>query len=126
MESDTVFTLHYSAAQNQEVQAIRNKYLPRTESKLEELKRLDRTVQSAGILQGLTIGTIGCLLFGLGMCLAMRVIGKYMALGVVVGVCGALTMLAAYPVYRSVFGKVKALHTPRILELVAELSDAKT
>lgn len=123
MKSDTVFTLHYSAAQNQEVQAIRNKYLPRSESKLEELKRLDYTVQTAGMLQGMTTGVIGCLIFGLGMCLAMRVIGGGVVLGAVLGLLGMIVMIFAYPMYRSVFVKAKKQHTPRILELAAELAN---
>lgn len=126
VENTTVFTLHYSASQNQEVAAIRNKYLPQPESKLEELKRLDRAVQTAGILQGLTIGIIGCLVFGLGMCLAMQVIGSNVIFGIFLGICGALLITAAHPVYHAAFSKAKAQHAPRILQLAAELSDAKS
>lgn len=36
------FTYSYSAKRNSEVLEIRKKYLPQEESKLEELKRLDK------------------------------------------------------------------------------------
>lgn len=73
--------------------------------------------------QGLTTGIIGCMIFGLGLYLAMRVIGSRMMFGILLGVCGVVVMVAAYPIYRSVFRKAKAQHTPRILELAAELSN---
>ena len=38
MNQETTFIYNYSAKENKEVQEIRNKYLPREESKLEELK----------------------------------------------------------------------------------------
>ena len=122
MDSNAVFTYTYSAKQNEEVRAIRNKYLPREESKLEELKRLDDAVRSAGLPQALAAGIAGCLLFGLGMCIAMEVLRGGMVLGILFGICGMAIMIAAYPVYRSCFHKIRAKHLPRILELTEELS----
>lgn len=121
MEQNTIFSYHYSAAENEEIQAIRNKYLPQEESKMDELKRLDRYVQTAGIAESLAVGVGGCLLFGLGMCLAMKVIGDSMLLGVLIGLTGALGMIAAYPVHRRIYRKTKEKLTPRILELTNEL-----
>lgn len=122
MNSNTTFQYHYSAPENKEILAIRNKYLPREESKLDELKRLDRSVQSAGVVQSLCVGVLGCLVFGLGLCLAMKVIGSSMLLGALLGLVGILTMLLAYPVNRRIFLRKKEQNMPRILELVAELS----
>lgn len=121
MNNETVFCYSYSAKQNEEVQAIRSKYLPREESKLEELKRLDYQVSSAGLPQSLVVGIVGCLIFGLGMCIALEVLVGGMVLGTLIGACGMTVMLAAYPVYRTCFRKAKAMHQPRILELAAEL-----
>ena len=67
----------------------------------------------------------GALVFGLGMCLAMQIIGSgiiLIALGVLLGIIGIGGMLIAYPVYRKVFNTTKEKYTPRILELTAELS----
>lgn len=41
MNQENTFTYKYSAKENKEVQEIRKKYLPQSESKLDELKRLD-------------------------------------------------------------------------------------
>ena len=125
MNQDTTFIYRYSAKENPEVQEIRKKYLPREESKFEELKRLDYTVQTAGTLESLCAGIGGALVFGLGMCLAMQIIGSgiiLIALGVLLGIIGIGGMLIAYPVYRKVFNTTKEKYTPRILELTAELS----
>ena len=65
------------------------------------------------------------MIFGLGMCLAMQVIGNgafCIALGVLLGMIGMGEMLVAYPVYRKVFDKTKQKFAPRILELTAELA----
>ena len=122
MNSENTFEYTYSAKDNQEVLAIRSKYLPRQESKLEELKRLDRTVQESGMTESLSVGITGCLVFGLGMCLAMEVIGSMPVLGVIVGILGAALMIPAYPVYKAIYNKTKEKLTPRILELANELS----
>lgn len=128
MSQSKVFVYNYSASENAEIQEIRKKYLPQTESKLEELKRLDNTVQSAGIAEALGVGIIGALVFGLGMCLAMQVIGNgvlMIVLGVLFGILGAGVMLLAYPLYRKKYIKKKNEFAPRILELISELSSEK-
>lgn len=125
MSKEVTFSYNYSAKENQEVQEIRKKYLPQEESKLEELKRLDRCVQESGMMESLIVGITGALVFGLGMCLAMDVIGNSIVLGVLLGLVGAVGMFAAYPVYRKIFDKTKAKFTPRILELTAALSGEK-
>lgn len=122
MEQQNAFSYTYSASENQEVLNIRNKYLPREESKLEELKRLDKLVQSSGMVESLSIGVVGCLVFGLGLCLAMEVIGSAVWLGILLGIIGTGVMLLAYPVNRKLFAKAKQAYVPRILELTAELS----
>lgn len=121
MEQNKTFTYKYSAAQNREVQEIRKKYLPKEESKLEELKRLDKKVQLAGTLEGLTVGIVGCLVFGVGLCLAMQVIGNIVPLGIIVGIIGTVLMIAAYPIHRKIYNKTRTELVPRILQLTEEI-----
>lgn len=122
MNNENTFTYTYSAKENQEVLSIRKKYLPQEETKLEELKRLDHLVQSSGVPEALCAGIGGTLIFGLGMCLAMEVIGQMIWLGVVLGLVGMAGILFAYPVYRKFFAKAKEKYAPRILQLTEELS----
>ena len=122
MHNENTFSYTYSAQENQEVLNIRKKYLPREESKLEELQRLDELVQTSGIPQALCAGIGGAMIFGLGMCLAMEVIGNMMWLGIGLGLIGMAGMLMAYPVYRKFFTKAKNRYAPRILQLAEELT----
>ena len=126
MDQNTGFTYRYSAKEQKEVQEIRKKYLPRSESKLDELRRLDRAVEKSGTVLSLVIGIIGCLIFGTGMCLSMQVIGGgqlFMILGIIVGIVGAAVIIAAYPIYKKIVRQAKAKYAPRILELIDELSE---
>lgn len=120
--SENAFHYTYSAPQNQEVLNIRKKYLPQEETKLEELIRLDHTVQSAGAVEALCAGIGGSLVFGLGMSFSLKVIGDAMWLGILLGLVGMAGMICAYPLNRKYHSKAKEEHTPRILELTAELT----
>ncbi|MBQ8894132.1 MAG: hypothetical protein IJ043_06950 [Clostridia bacterium] len=124
MNQDTTFIYKYSAKENKEVQEIRKKYLLCEESKLEELKRLDYTVQNSGMIESLCVGIGGVLVFGFGLCLAMQVIGNNVfttMIGVILGIIGMVGMIFAYPVYRKISQKAKSEYTPRILKLTDEL-----
>lgn len=121
--NENAFSYTYSAACNQEVLNIRKKYLPQEETKLEELKRLDHLVQNSGVTESLCAGIGGCLIFGLGLCLAMEVIGHIIWLGVILGLIGAFGMLAAFPVYRKCFNKAKAQYTPVFWNWQRSLAD---
>lgn len=119
------FTYSYSAKENKEIQEIRKKYIPNEESKFDELKRLDYMVQNSGMTEALCIGISGTLIFGLGLCLAMQVIGSGMfciLLGVLLGVVGMVGIGIAYPIHRKIFNATKNKMAPRILELTSELS----
>ena len=122
MDSEYAFSYTYSAKANQEVLNIRSKYLPKKESKLEELKRLDHTVQSSGVVMALCSGIGGALVFGVGFCLTIKVFGNAFWLGVILELLGMTGVIFAYPFRRMVFRKTKAKYTPRILELTAELT----
>lgn len=127
MNQENTFSYRYSAKENKEIQEIRRKYLPRSESKLEELKRLDGLVQSSGIPESLCSGIGGTIVFGFGFCLTTQLIGSgmwLMIIGAMLGIVGVAGMVAAYPIYRICFRSAKAKYQPRILELVAELSNA--
>ena len=121
--NENTFSYTYSAPENQEVLSIRKKYLPREETKLEELKRLDHLVQNSGVMEALIFGITGCLVFGVGMCFGLGVFGTTTWPTVIFGLIGTVGMIFAYPVNRKCYNKAKNMHLPRILELVAELSD---
>ena len=120
MENNT-FSYNYSAARNKEVENIRKKYMPKEESKIETLKRLDDRVQTAGMIEGLCLGIIGALVFGIGMCFFLEVFTGAVWLTVLFMVIGTLLMIPAYPIYRHISRKTKAKLTPEILRLSEEI-----
>ena len=122
MTNENTFQYTYSAPQNQEVLRIREKYLPKEETKLDELRRLDAAVHNAGTAKALAIGVCNALMFGLGMSLALQVIGNSTGVGILLGILGVFGMGFAYPVYKKEFGKAKEEYKPRILEITAELT----
>ena len=87
------FTYQYSAETSREVEDIRKKYLEREESKLERLKRLDGKVRRAGKIQGICIGVIGCLIFGVGMCFGLDALAGADWLTVALCALGAAVLL---------------------------------
>ena len=115
------FTYNYSAVRNKEVESIRRKYLPKEESKLETLKRLDYKVQSAGMIESLCIGIIGALVFGIGMCFFLEVFAGATWLSALFMIIGTLLMIPAYPIYRRIASKTKEKLTPEILRLSEEI-----
>ena len=121
MESNKVFTYIYSASQSKEVERIREKYLPQKESKIDVLKRLDSRVQTAGMTEGLTVGIVGCLIFGIGMCFGLDVLQGGAWLACVFCTIGTVTMIPAYPIYKRISKKTKEKLAPEILRLSDEI-----
>ena len=120
MENNT-FSYNYSAARNKEVEIIRRKYMPKEESKLEKLKRLDLRVQMAGTIESLCFGIVGALVFGLGMCFFLDVFAGAAWLTALFMALGTVIMIPAYPIYRKIASKTKAELTPEILRLSEEI-----
>ena len=118
---NNVFNYRYSATQNKEVERIRERYLPKEESKLDTLRRLDRRVQGAGTLTGLIVGIAGCLLFGIGMCYGLDVFAGADIWTLLFCILGAAVMLPAYPLYRLIAKKTRDDLTPEILRLSEEI-----
>ena len=120
MEGKT-FVYQYSSERNREVEAIRSKYLPKPESNLDTLKRLDAQVRCAGQLWGLTLGVVGLLIFGVGMCIGLGAILADTWLSLLLGAIGTMVMITAYPTYKYVSDKIKSALTPEILRLSEEI-----
>ena len=116
------FTYTYSAKQQEEIRNIRSKYLPKEEDKMEQLRRLDRSASKKGAVVSVTLGVIGCLLLGVGMCCTMVWMQNWFIPGVVIGVLGIAAVAVAYPVYNRNTEKEREKLAPQILKLTEELS----
>lgn len=126
MENNQEFTYTYSAAQQQEVENIRKKYLPKEEDKMEQLRKLDHSATQKANACSIALGTVGTLIMGIGMSLVMsdfgNALGAYaMVVGIIVGLVGMVLLVLAYPVYNCVLKKERARIAPEILRLTDEL-----
>ena len=126
MENKEGFNFTYSAAQQQEVENIRKKYLPKEEDKMEQLRKLHAIPTQKAQAASLAVGIIGALIMGTGMSLAMTEIGVAlgslaMIIGIVVGVVGMVLVALAYPLYNRVLKKQREKIAPEILRLTDEL-----
>ena len=128
MEEKNVFEYNYSAKQQEEVEAIKKKYLPKEKAaqgtdKLEELKRLDRGVEMTATIWSIVVGVVGTLIFGAGMSFILAFETARYIPGIIFGIIGMAGIALALPVYRIVLKKQREKMAPKILALTEELSN---
>ena len=125
MENNS-FEYTYSAERQQEIEAIRKKYLPKEEDKMEQLRRMHSIPTQKAQAASIAIGVVGTLILGTGMSLCMTDLGAAlehlaMVIGILVGLLGLVMVALAYPVYNSVLRKERQRIAPEILRLSEEL-----
>ena len=129
---ETSFEYTYSAAQREEAEKIRRKYVQPQQTKMDLLRQLDRSASRKAQRKAITVGTIGTLLLGVGMSLSMTDLGQIlglvwngydisMPLGIVIGLVGIVQVALAYPVYDRALKKARKRIAPEILRLTDEL-----
>ena len=120
-QNEQTFQYRYSAKQQEEIEAIRRKYLPKEEDKMEQLRQMDKRVSRKGTIISIIIGVIGCLLLGIGMCCTMEWAGRWFVPGIIIGVIGIVMIALAYPLYERITKKERKKIAPLILKLADEL-----
>lgn len=121
------FNYTYSAKQQEEIKAIRQKYMAPEENKMEQLRRLDASVTRKATIHSMTAGIIGALIMGLGMSITMTDIGAVfgsflsMLIGIVIGIVGIALVCLAYPIYNRTLKVERERIAPEVLHLSDEL-----
>lgn len=116
------FEYTYSAKQQKEIEEIRKKYLPKEEDKMETLRRLDRNAEKPGMMTAITIGVIGSLILGVGMCCTLVWADAMFIPGIIIGLIGIIIASQAYPIYQKITKKEREKIADQILALSKELS----
>lgn len=119
MDNNEKFEYTYSAKQQAELETIRKKYLPEEETKMDKLRRLDKSVTRQGTIISIIIGIVGTLIMGFGMCMCLE--WQQFILGIIFGVLGIAILAAAYPVFNKITQKQKEKIAPEILRLTEEI-----
>lgn len=126
MKDNETFKMTYSAEQQAEIQSIREKYLPKEATKMEQLRALDAAVNRKATTRSILVGVIGTLIMGLGMSLAMSDFGSTLGsaalpAGIVIGGVGIVLLALAYPLFNRTLKKEREKIAPEILRLTDEL-----
>lgn len=104
--------------EQKQAEKIRKSYEQKQQTKtaIEELKELDRKVKKPVKIFSYVYGTIGSLVLGTGMCLAMGVIGASMPLGIVIGIVGIGMVSSTYSIHNKILNSRKDKYRDQIFE----------
>ena len=106
-------------------ESVAKEYMPKETNKLRQLKKLDERAKLPAFVTALSLGIVGTLIFGTGMCLDMGVIGSgagAMVLGVILGIIGIAACVVNYPLYLKLLKNGKERYAFEILELAKEIT----
>lgn len=107
-------------------EAIAKDYAPKDNSKIIALKKLDNRAKLPATIFTYSCGIVSALVFGTGMSLAMRVIGRgeaAMVIGIIIGVVGLIGCGVNYPIYKRMIEKGKSKYAYEIVQLAREIAD---
>lgn len=119
------------------VQKIRTQYTEKENTQLDALKALDKKVKKPANVFAYTFGTIGALVLGSGMSLAMNVIepGTYafitigentMLPGIITGLVGIAMVCVNYPIYKSILGSRRKKYADHIIALSDKIMNTES
>jgi len=109
-------------------ESIAKEYAPKDNSKIVALRKLDAKAKRPATVFTYTFGIVSTLIAGLGMCLAMQVIGGtpvLTALGIVSGIIGFVGVGINYPIYKRMLEEGKKKYAYEIVELARMISEGK-
>lgn len=120
------FKMTYSAQQQEEIQSIRKKYIPKEENKMDQLRALDASAARKANKTAIIVGVVGALIMGIGMSLSMSDFGNLLGsaafpVGIAIGIAGILILALAYPLYSRTLKQEREKIAPEILRLTEEL-----
>lgn len=111
-------------------QQLANEYTPKDTSKVIRLRKLDKKAKQGANIFAYSFGIFSALVFGIGMCLSMKIIGNgstaLTVLGIIIGIIGIALVSVNYPIYKKLLEKgKKKKYAFEIVELAKEISDEK-
>ena len=105
---------------------IKNKYIPKVkeQTKIEELKSLDKKVRKPALIFAYVYGVLGSLILGTGMSLLIvntTISAITLALGLCVGLIGIAMVATTYPIYQKILASRKSKYSNEIIAKSNEL-----
>lgn len=106
-----------------EIEEIRTKYLPKTENKLDKIRKLDESATRKATIQSIVVGLISSLIFGFGLCCVLVCKDSQFIQGIIIGIVGLCGMLLAFPLYSHILKVQRNKISEKIISLSDELID---
>ena len=107
-------------------EAVANEYTKKDTSKVVALRKLDKKAKMPANIFAYSFGSAMALIFGIGMCLSMNVIGSgtnSLALGIILGIIGIIGVSINYPIYKKILENNKAKYANDIIALAKEIAE---
>lgn len=108
-------------------ESIANDYTKKDTTKVVQLKKLDRRAKLPATIFGYSFGIFFALVLGVGMCLALKVIGngstELFIAGIIIGILGIVGVSINYPIYKKQLEKGKNKYASDIIRLAKEISE---
>ncbi|MBQ8182713.1 MAG: dihydropteridine reductase [Clostridia bacterium] len=105
------------------VEKIRTQYTEKTDSTLDEIKKLDKKVKKPANIFAYVFGSFAAIVLGCGMSLIMTDINTYLNIseplvpGIIIGVIGLFFAIINYPVYKRILTSRRKKYAAKIIEL---------
>lgn len=122
-----VFTYNYNAKQNKEVALIREKYLKKERTAMDDLRAMDTEVHRPADIFAYIFGSIAAIIMGAGMSLVMTELGTIlgiasaMPIGIALGCVGMVMAIVNYPMHKRILARRREKYGARILSLSDEI-----
>lgn len=109
------------------VKMIRQDYELRERTKVDELRALDNKVTLPAYIFAYIFGVISALVAGVGMCLAMGVIGQglgnaALVVGILIGIVGFAGISINYPIFARILETRRAKYRDAVIALADEIA----
>ena len=123
MSNNDKFVFNYSAKQQKEVDSIREKYIHKKETKLDEMRKLDQAVTKKATMITIIVGVIATLLLGVGMCCTMVWQETMFYPGIVIGIVGIGGIAISVPMYNYLIAQERNKIAEQIIKLSEEFEN---
>jgi phosphate/sulfate permease len=112
-----------------EEEQLREEYTKKEKTGVDEAIKLDKKAKLPATIFTFSFGIVGALILGVGMCLAMKVIGDAstvaVVMGIIIGVVGIAIVAVNYPLYKKILKSRKEKYSAAILVALNQNSEKK-
>ena len=112
------------------VEKIRTQYTEKTDTALDEIKKLDKKVKKPANIFAYGFGSFAAIILGCGMSLIMTDINVFLGIsnplvpGIIIGVIGLFFAIINYPVYTRFVASRRKKYASKIIELSDKITKA--